>query len=90
MKTLHDVTNKLLKRREVMYELQNHGNPGVAAVMKDLVAHFKAQEDQIAVKKIASEYGENRFVVTAFIYDSAEAKKKIEPKVKVKKRAEGQ
>ena len=85
MKILRDFKNNLLKRKEIRAEMDAVSNPGLAAVSKLVAEHFKTDEKQIVVKRIGSEFGENRFVIDAFIYDSAEVKAKVEPKTKVKK-----
>ena len=90
MKVLHDTKNGLLKRREVVIELATDSNPGSVKVTQDIADHFKATGEQVAIKKIDSEFGEHRFVVSANIYDTVAGKTKVEPKVKVKKKAEGQ
>lgn len=88
MKILREFKNDLLKRKEIMLEMDAASNPGIAAISKLVAEHFKTDEKHVAVKKIGSEFGESRFVVNAFVYDSHEAKIKMEPKIKVKK-AEG-
>lgn len=85
MKILRDFKNNLLKRREVAVEAENYGNPGLKEAVKIIAEQCKTKEDSITVRTIKSEYGENRFVIEAFCYDSAEAKADIEPKPKVKK-----
>lgn len=85
MKVLKDFKNNLLKRKEIRFEMDAASNPGIAAISKLVAEHFKTDEKHVAVKKIGSEFGESRFVVDAFIYDSHEGKMKIEPKAKVKK-----
>ena len=89
MKVLKEFKNSLLKRKEIRAEMDGDSNPGAVAVSKMVAEQFKVKEDQVAVRKIGSEFGESRFVIDAFVYDSAEAKTKTEPKIKVKKKAEG-
>jgi len=89
MKTILDTKNSLLKRREVKVLVESQSNPGFAASQSNIADQFKAKEDSIAVKAVKSKFGRNTFLIDAYIYDSAADKLKIEPKVKVKKKAEG-
>lgn len=85
MKILRDFKNNLLKRKEIEAELESESNPEFTAISKMVAEHFKAKEGVIAVKKIGSRFGDNKFRINAFIYDSAEAKSAIEPEPKLKK-----
>lgn len=89
MKILNDTKNNLLKRREIIAEVESHGNPGFTNVAKMMAETAKAKEDVIVIKRIGSEFGQSKFTIEALVYDSVEAKTKIEPKPKVKKKAEG-
>lgn len=85
MNIIRDFKNKLLNRREIVLEAENHGNPGFKDSIKMVAEKFKAGEDVIAIKEVRSEFGENKFKISAFIYDSAGARARIEPKPKAKK-----
>ena len=89
MKTILDTKNHLLNRREVKVLVESASNPGFATSQSNIATQFKAKEDSIAIKAVKSKFGRNTFLIDAYIYDSAEHKAKIEPKVKVKKKAEG-
>lgn len=89
MKTILDTKNSLLKRREVKVLVESASNPGFVAAGSDIASQFKAKEDSIAIKAVRGKFGRNTFLIDAYIYDSAADKAKIEPKVKVKKKAEG-
>lgn len=85
MEMLNNVRNDLLKRREVQFALESEKNPGFDSCKKMLAEKFKVGEDNISMKFVRSNFGARNFLVEAFIYDSHEGKKKIEPKQKAKK-----
>ena len=85
MNVVSDLHNKLLKRREVSVSFDNAGNPGFGGAAQMLAEHFKVDSELIAVKRILNTYGSHKTIVDALIYDSVEAKEKIEPKPKAKK-----
>lgn len=85
MKILQDFKNDLLKRRELVVDIQSESNPGMQGAVKALVDEFKAEENCIVVQKIDSKFGSDNFIISAFIYDSAADKGKIEPRPKQKK-----
>lgn len=76
-----------MKRREVEFVLEASSNPGLANALKEIVSHFRASEEQIVIKKIASSFGRNHFTIEANIYDSAKDKLELEPKKKEKAKA---
>lgn len=80
--------NNLLKRREIVFDMQSSSNPGFEGAIKAAAERFKASEEQIVVKKVSGSFGSDKFRIDAFIYDSARDKERIEPKKKEKK-AEG-
>jgi len=51
---------------------------------------FKVKDEMIVVKKVKGKFGRDTFLVDALIYDSVKEKDRIEPKIKVKKSAEGE
>jgi len=86
---MEDFKNDLLKRREVKVVIESASNPGFAHASRVIAEEFKAKEDQIVIKEVKSKFGRNTFLIDAFIYQTPEDKKKIEPRAKVKKKAEG-
>lgn len=80
-----DFKNGLLKRREIVIEIKHGENPGNEGSRKMIAEQLKADESLIAIKKVEGNFGSDNFVIEAFIYDSAEARDKIEPKKKEKK-----
>lgn len=87
MNITHEHMNKLLNRREVVIKLEQTSPPTHAHVSEMVATHFKTTPEQVAVKSIGSHYGSHHFTVNAFVYDSAESKKNIEPRIKEKKAA---
>ena len=85
MNITKEFQNKLLKRKEVSFTLEESGNPGFEKVKKLVADNFKVSEDVVAVKVINSKFGRNEFYIEAFIYGSADDKNAVEPKVKEKK-----
>jgi ribosomal protein S24E len=89
MEIRKDFSNSLLKRRELELVLTDEKNPGFAKVQKKIAEKFKSSEENVVVKKVASGFGVNEFKVDAFVYEDATAKEDVEPKIKEKKKKEG-
>jgi len=87
MKTMKDMYNKLLQRREVSLTMEFDKNPGLQVSLEKVAGHFKVSPEVVAVKRLTNSFGNNNFLIEAFVYDSVDAKKAIEPKVKPKKQA---
>ncbi len=85
MKMIGESRNDLLKRKEIVVEMQSHGSPTYEQVKKELSGKFKTEDSLIVIQKVSGKFGSNHFVVSAFIYDSNEAKERVEPRPKVKK-----
>ena len=90
MEITKEIKNDLLKRKEVEASVNSMGNPGTDSITKSLSSHFKTDEENIKINTIKNKYGTNMFDVRAYIYESLEIKKKMEPVKKVKKAAEGE
>lgn len=84
---MKETKNKLMRRREVEIIIECDSNPGFANALKEIVKHFKANEEQVVVKRISSSFGRNKFGIEANIYDSAKDKMELEPKKKEKAKA---
>lgn len=84
MNILKDFRNDLLKRKEVLFSVKAHSNPGVAKMQQDCANHFKTEAENVVIKKLLNNFGTKEFSVEAFIYDSVKDKENIEPKKKVK------
>ena len=87
---MKDLQNKLLNRREVQIVIGSASNPGFDGAKKIIGDTFKVKDEMIVVKKVKGKFGRDTFLVDALIYDSVKEKDRIEPKIKVKKSAEGE
>lgn len=87
MKVIEDKNNSLLKRREIKVIVEAEKNPSMQEAGKLILEHFKAQEENVAIKQIKGKFGRDTFLITANIYHSKEDKEKTEPKIKKKGKA---
>ena len=85
MNVLEEFENTLLKRKEFLVSEEYDTNPGIERVTEEISKQFKADKEQIVVRRIISEFGKKLFKVDVFIYNSVEDKAKVEPKPKEKK-----
>lgn len=86
MEILNETQNNLLKRKEVNLKLNSASNPGFEESKKSVAEKFKAELDNIAVKRVINNFGTNEFFIEAFIYESLQDKERVEPKPKQKKK----
>ncbi len=85
MKTVKEVKNELLKRKELLFSFEAERNPGFEASKKIIVEKLKVAPENVAVRSVRGNFGSKEFVVEAFVYENAKDKELIEPKVKPKK-----
>ena len=85
MKTVNEFRNELLKRKEILFSLESHSNPGFEVSKKAIVEKLKVEPEKIAMKSVKNNFGAREFLIEAFVYDTKEDKERIEPKVKLKK-----
>ena len=85
MKVISDFKNDLLKRKEVVFVIDSEANPGMVGANRAIIDKFKTHEENIAVKKIMSNFGKREFMIEAFIYNTKKDREMIERKPKVKK-----
>ncbi|MBW2996420.1 hypothetical protein KY332_03910 [Candidatus Woesearchaeota archaeon] len=90
MKIISQTEQPLLSRTKIeahiTFEAQTPSNEDVA---KDIAKQTKKDVKLVVVKKIDTHYGSKEADVDAVVYESEEAKTKIEPKPKEKKAAPG-
>ena len=86
MNIIKDFKNDLLKRRELIVEIEAEQNPGIEYSKEEIVKRFKADKNLVIIKRVGSSFGSNKFKIESFIYDSAEIRDKVEPKIKEKKK----
>ncbi len=84
-KILSQKKNPFLEREEIIIEINDKITPSKEEVKKI----FDKEKDLIVVRNINANFGRNSFIASVFVYDSKEAKEKIEtiPK-KIKKTEE--
>ncbi|NCO11361.1 hypothetical protein CO038_01585 [Candidatus Pacearchaeota archaeon CG_4_9_14_0_2_um_filter_39_13] len=78
--------NNLLKRKEIELEVESESNSGYEGIRKIIVEKFGSDGSLVVVKKLAGNFGSNKFHASVFIYDSQEAIGKTEIKKKEKKK----
>ena len=67
-----DIKNELFKRQELVLELEWDKNPGFAEVRKQIAEKLGNPEENIDVLKVEGNFGQKRFDVEAYVYDSKE------------------
>lgn len=85
MNILEEKKNNLLNRKEIKIIVEAGKNPSFAEAEELIAKEFKAVKENIAVKAIKGKFGRNTFLINAFIYDSIQAKEKLEKKREKKK-----
>lgn len=86
MKIISDVPNLLLKRNEVVVELDSQKNPSFIEVIDILTKQFKKDAECIAVKSIKGSFGSSKFSIGVNLYDTKADKDRTEPKRRDKKK----
>jgi len=86
MDVIEEFNNELLRRKEIVVSSAYESNPGFERVRKDIAGKFKVDDALVVVRRVGSSFGSGKFVIDFFVYESAEAKNKIEPKKKEKKK----
>jgi ribosomal protein S24E len=86
MEVIKEIDNGILNRKEVFVVERYNSNPGYEQALKLVSENFKVGEDVVVVKRVGSHFGDNNFLIEAFVYDSVENKEKIEPKKKEKEK----
>ena len=79
--------NPFLSREEIVLEIESENTPTFEEIKKEI----GSDENLIVVKRVNSNFGKQKFSVEAVVYDSAEAKEKIETvPQKVRKKMEAE
>ena len=82
IKVISDTYNPLLKRREIVFEVnhtQTGGTPPRFEVRKSLAQAVKADLDRVYIRKFETKTGTMIAVGEANVYDTVEQAKLIEP-----------
>ena len=85
MEIIKDFNNKLLKRRELIVNLNTDKTPSAVEAQDAISAQQKADKELVVIKSIRNRFGTRNFEVEAFVYQNVEQKGKLEMKPKVKK-----
>ena len=85
-KKIKETQNPLFKRKEVQFSVHSNMTPSHVEIQNMTSEKFSSDIEAIAIKKIQAKFGSKTFIIDANIYSSKEAKDKIEPKVKEKKK----
>jgi len=84
-KILKQHKNPLLHREEILISIESESSPSFEEVKK----HMGKNEDLVIIKRVKGNFGAKSFNAEVFVYDSKEAKDKVEviPK-KIRKKME--
>ncbi len=85
MKIKSEFKNSLLKRKEIIFSVVEHSNPGFVKMQNLSAEHYKVGVENVVVKKLWNNFGNNEFFCEVFVYESTNDKDKVEPKIKIKK-----
>lgn len=85
MKIIYESANKLLRRRELITQINETSSPTFSQTKTMLAVNLKVPEEQVVIKSIRSKFGRHTFEVDAFVYESIADKERIEQKPKQKK-----
>ncbi len=86
MNILSDTRNMLLRRREILAVTESSSTPSSQSVVAALTEKLKVPAEQVVVKSVKGNFGQNKFSIEVFVYDAAADKELIEPKKKVPKK----
>lgn len=84
LKILKERDNVLFKRKEILAEIQKNSTPSFSEVQDLISEKFKAQSENVKIKKIHGHFGSNLFEIIIFVYDSKEDREKFEKEKKIK------
>jgi len=82
IKIIQGIENPLFERKEILVEMESDSNITHADAEKAISKEFSSDINNIKIKKIKGNFGENIFKISANIYKNQETKEKIEPKQK--------
>ena len=88
LKIEKEVNNPLLKRKEIVVIAEDiNQTPSRKEILAQVAAVTGNIPDKIAIDKIQQEFGQNKAIIHAKVYETKEDKDKIEPKFKEKRLA---
>lgn len=86
---LKDINNPLLNRREVQLLIKAEISPKISEAQEFVAKEFSGVAENIKILKIKGNFGSEKFLITANIYNSPEEKNKTESKTKKEKKSKG-
>lgn len=86
MKIINQNKNELFSREEIEIEMESLVSPSREEVYTKLSEEIKSSsKENTIIKSIKGRFGSRKFKITAYIYNTPEDKKSMEPKKKEKK-----
>jgi len=73
-KIIKQEKNPFLQREEIVLEIKSEAAPSFEEIKKQI----GKDENIVVIKKVNSNFGTQTFTAEVFVYDSAEARKKVE------------
>ena len=80
-------SNPLFKRREVEFSLEETSTPSRSKVRRELAVAFKADLNQVYVRRIETKSGTRFTTGVAHVYEDPEVALRVEPKYIVERNA---
>lgn len=77
METKKNIRNALIKRQELIFEIESEKNPTFEDMKKKVSEEFLKPEENIEVYNIKGSFGKRIFEIKANIYDSKEDLRKM-------------
>lgn len=90
IKLINEKEEPILSRKVSTFAIEfSNKTPAKDEVKKTIVAQLKVNEDVVALKKIAQEFGQRKATATVYVYKDAKSLKQFE-EINKKKKKEGE
>jgi ribosomal protein S24E len=76
---IEDKFNPLMERRELKLEIASQATPKRDLLRKSVASSLKVPVERVYIKNVLSSYGKSIAVCKAYVYETAERGKQIEP-----------
>jgi len=90
LKIIETKENPFMKRKEVSASLEAMKSPSKEEIKEKLAQQLKSDKELTVIKDVRGSYGNNNFLVKAFIYQDKISMEQTEPKPKTKPGSPGQ
>jgi len=90
LKILETKENPFMKRKEISASLEAMKSPSKEEIKEKLAQQLKSDKELTVIRDVRGSYGNNNFLVKAFIYHDKVSMEQTEPKPKTKPGAQGQ